>query len=326
MATLADLVSRLRLELGDPAQPFQAQVVSDGITDRYNLPVELIEATDLNVVAGVTELVEGTDYTMDYRGGVLTLINVPVADTVITVQGSFYETFLPADLETFVNTAFVQHTSGRKDSIGLDLTMAKLPGIEDYLVVLLARIEALWAMVTDAAQEIDVRSPDGVTIPVGQRYQQLLGLIATLKAEYKEMAAALNVGLFRVEMFTLRRVSRTTNRLVPIYQTMEYDQISRGFTPHEGPVGTVVTIKGDRFTGATAVTFNGTAATTFTVISDELIQATVPAGATTGRITITTPGGVVESHYAFTVGFGVPQIAMGASAQRLYPPIDDGQL
>ena len=67
-----------------------------------------------------------------------------------------------------------------------------------------------------------------------------------------------------------------------------------------GPVGTSVTISGTNFTGATAVTFNGASAS-FTVTSPTAIQATVPAGATTGPLSVTTPGGTVTSFNAFTV-------------------------
>lgn len=322
MALLTDLVSRLRLELGDTAFPFQAQVVADGLTDRFDLPVEMIEETGLVVAVDGAPLAP-EDFTLDLRAGVLTLEAVPAADSVVVVQGSHYEAFPTPDMETFVNTAFLQHANGRYDDLGLPLTMAELPPVEDYLVVILAQIEALWAMVTDAAQEIDVRSPDGITIPVGQRYQQLMGLIAAKRAMYMELAQALNVGLHRIEMLTLRRVSRTTNRLVPIYQTMEYDQVNKGFVPDHGPEGTVVTIKGEGFTGTTDVLFNGVAAT-FTVVNDRLITTEVPVGATTGRIKIVNPGGETETHHGFTVGYEEPVVHLGAGAQRLYPPIDDG--
>src|SRR5207245_2788420 len=63
-----------------------------------------------------------------------------------------------------------------------------------------------------------------------------------------------------------------------------------GFSPTSGPVGTSVTISGTKLTGATSVTFNGMSAT-FTVTSDTAIQATVPAGATTGPLSVRTRGG-----------------------------------
>lgn len=72
------------------------------------------------------------------------------------------------------------------------------------------------------------------------------------------------------------------------------------FTPASGPVGTTVTITGTAFTGATAVAFHGTAAT-YTVNSATQITATVPAGATTGTISVTTSDGTAASASVFTV-------------------------
>ena len=81
-----------------------------------------------------------------------------------------------------------------------------------------------------------------------------------------------------------------------------------GFAPPGGPVGTPVTITGTSFTGATAVKFNGTAATAFTVNLDTQITATVPSGATTGPISVTTPAGTGASATSFTIG-GTPTIS-----------------
>ena len=73
------------------------------------------------------------------------------------------------------------------------------------------------------------------------------------------------------------------------------------FAPTFGPAGTSVTITGTAFTGATAVSFNGVAAA-FTVSPSGTITTTVPAGATTGPITVTTPGnGPIVTTTRFTV-------------------------
>jgi len=72
------------------------------------------------------------------------------------------------------------------------------------------------------------------------------------------------------------------------------------FSPTSGPVGTQVTINGTSFTGATKVTFGGVKAT-FTLNSDTMITATVPTGAKTGKIQVTTPLGTATSSQDFTV-------------------------
>ncbi len=72
------------------------------------------------------------------------------------------------------------------------------------------------------------------------------------------------------------------------------------FTPASGPVGAGVTISGSGFTGATKVTFHGTAAN-FNVVSSTRITATVPSGATSGSIAVTTPGGTASSSWSFIV-------------------------
>ena len=67
-----------------------------------------------------------------------------------------------------------------------------------------------------------------------------------------------------------------------------------------GKVGAAVTILGNNLTGATAVKFNGTAAT-FTATNTD-IATKVPAGATTGKVTVTTAsGGTLSSNVAFRV-------------------------
>jgi uncharacterized repeat protein (TIGR03803 family) len=70
--------------------------------------------------------------------------------------------------------------------------------------------------------------------------------------------------------------------------------------PTSGKVGGKVIILGNNLTGATAVSFNGTAAT-FTVNSSTAITATVPTGATTGKIEVTTPHATLKSNVLFRI-------------------------
>ena len=71
-------------------------------------------------------------------------------------------------------------------------------------------------------------------------------------------------------------------------------------SPTAGPVGTTVTINGWNFAGASSVTF-GAVAASFAVNTNTSITATVPAGATTGRIAVTTPSGTATSPSDFKV-------------------------
>jgi YD repeat-containing protein len=83
------------------------------------------------------------------------------------------------------------------------------------------------------------------------------------------------------------------------------------FNPKSGPVGTTVTIYGTGFSATASqntVGFNGTAATVTSATATQIV-ASVPAGATTGPITVTAPGGSATSSSPFIVGTpGAPTI------------------
>jgi hypothetical protein len=57
---------------------------------------------------------------------------------------------------------------------------------------------------------------------------------------------------------------------------------------------------GNNLTDATSVTFNGTSAT-FKVVSSTEIRTTVPVGATTGFVKVTTPQKTLKSNVVFRV-------------------------
>ena len=73
------------------------------------------------------------------------------------------------------------------------------------------------------------------------------------------------------------------------------------FTPASGPVGTLVTVTGTDLANTTAVKLNGVAITSYTVVNTATLTFTVPAGATSGLLTVTTPLGTATSATPFTV-------------------------
>jgi hypothetical protein len=86
-----------------------------------------------------------------------------------------------------------------------------------------------------------------------------------------------------------------------------------GVSPNNGPLagGTSVTITGANLTGATSVTFGGTAAS-FTPVSDTQITATSPAGSGTVDVRVTA-GGVTSAitasdHFTYSTGSSVPVV------------------
>jgi hypothetical protein len=83
-------------------------------------------------------------------------------------------------------------------------------------------------------------------------------------------------------------------------------KVSPGF----GPTGTVVRVRGTDFSGATAVSFGATPATSFTVRSGILIEATAPAGEGIVDVTVQTPAGTstvnADDTFRYTAGKGKP--------------------
>ena len=74
--------------------------------------------------------------------------------------------------------------------------------------------------------------------------------------------------------------------------------------PRTAAPGATVTITGTHMLGTTAVTFGGSVATNFVVVSSTRILATVPLGAATGAIILSNPNGTAESA-EFTVRNGI---------------------
>lgn len=73
---------------------------------------------------------------------------------------------------------------------------------------------------------------------------------------------------------------------------------------NSGP-GSTITLLGQNFLGATAVTFNGVAAATFTVTNNTSLSAVVPDNVVSGSVSVTTPAGSAPSSAVF---YGAPRI------------------
>lgn len=223
MATITGLIDRARLEVGDRGTPFSTTTVADGLSSRFELPGKPVDVAALQVFtrtpAGASrKLVPGTDYTLDSANGYVTFPVVPAVGTTIYSTGTSYKYFSPEEWNSFVSTAAAQHLHNRAG-----VTLANLDEVEEYPLALLAAIQALYVLVNDAAAQIDIATPEGVSIPKHQRYEQLMQMLIARQEQYNKLASMLNVGLGRIEMFNLRRVSRMTGRLVPVYQAREID-------------------------------------------------------------------------------------------------------
>lgn len=85
-----------------------------------------------------------------------------------------------------------------------------------------------------------------------------------------------------------------------------------GFSPASGTVGTPITISGTGLNRVTSVSFNGTQATSITGQSAGQLVVQVPAGATTGKIVLSTATGDATTATNFTVLAAAPDLAVSS--------------
>jgi len=223
VANIYDLASRVRLELGDQPKQFSLTFTGDGQTSDFPLAIHPIDPYTLEVYVNSNPVAVTTGYSLEADVGVVHFVHTPPAGSAILIRGLVYRYFTDDDICQFVNTAVTQHTYNRTNGLGSQMTIALIPAVEEYPLAILATIEALWALATDASFDIDIQAPDGVSIPRSERYRQLTQTIQNRWEQYRQLCSALNIGLWRIEMGTLRRISRTTNKLIPVYMAQEID-------------------------------------------------------------------------------------------------------
>lgn len=221
MATLNSLADRLRFEIGDAGKSFVYQFVADGTTNRFLVPYSPIDGPSLIIQVNGVDV--STTVEVEELSGFITFDTTPAAGHTVVVSGTYYRYFLNHEICGFVETAFGQHIANHADAYGRGYTIRTLPGIEEYPVVVYASTLALYTLATDASFDIDITAPDGVMIPRSERYRQLMQMIEERKNQYKELCSQLGIGLYKIDVFTLRRISKTTNNYVPVYLPQEVD-------------------------------------------------------------------------------------------------------
>lgn len=224
MATISNLVDRVRLELGDSGKSFVSQFVADGSTNRFDIHYSPLDATQIYA------RINGVDVTdsiaVEESTGIIVFESVPADGDEVTVSGTYYRYFTAAELENLVTTAVAQHTAHHTDAVGREITVATLPTIDEYPVAIYSTTLALYTLATDASFDIDISAPDGVSIPRSERYRQLMDMVISRQDQYRELCTLLGLGMYKIDVFTLRRISKTTNRYVPVYKPQEVDDRS----------------------------------------------------------------------------------------------------
>lgn len=235
---------RLRRALGDLAEPFR--LTFPGGKDAYEIGRVRISQLQLDLIVDSTvTTIPADDYTLDNAEGTVIFNGPLAANSSLMATGVAFALFDDSEIDEYIEVAVATHTHEREldptryreEGTGFiryvheKMTMANLPLVEEEPLIILATIQAMWDMATDAASDVDVWTAEGTHLPRGQRYEQLMEHIDALQERYNLMSAQLGIGLNRIQIGTLRRVSKQTGRLIPIFREREYDEVGPNSYP-----------------------------------------------------------------------------------------------
>lgn len=226
MATTDAIVERVRLELGDLGKSFVETIIADGTTNRFQLQYNPVTTVGMTIFVNGVNKSSNADSSVEATTGVIVLTQTPAAGHLVVVKGTHYRYFTDSEMATIVGSAVIEHSAKRTDSLGRPIVLDTLPYVEEYPVTLYATTMALYTLATDASFDIDISAPDGVMIPRSERYRQLTEMAQMRHQQYREICSLLGIGLYAIEVLPLRRISKTTNRYVPIYKPQEVDDKS----------------------------------------------------------------------------------------------------
>ena len=222
------------------------QTSFEATTRTYELGHPNIDADVLYIAtntsgASTPTVLASTEYSLDARNGILRLASTPAANKNLMVEGYYYEWVHPTDLKFYTKHAINEHV------YNLSIPLENMSKIVIDTIGISAVVQSLWALLSEYSRDIDVMTSESVHIPGSQRFRMVQSLLEYWQSSYERNARSLNIGINRIEVMNLSRVSRTTNRYVPIYRARElsdYGPIERIFP--ERDTGTIeIEDKGD---------------------------------------------------------------------------------
>jgi hypothetical protein len=223
VADLSTITNIARTYLRDFPKFFQTSF--DVVGRTYELGQINIDADSLWVAvytstSGTASALTSSQYSIDERNGILRLASTYGANTKLLIEGYYYEWVTPADLDFYAQRALEKHLHT------VNLQVSQLADVVINAIGIAAICESLWALMTEYSRDIDVLTSESIHIPASQRFRMVQALLMQWEKEYERHATNLNIGFDRLEVFNLRRVSRTTNRLIPIYKQKEFGDYS----------------------------------------------------------------------------------------------------
>lgn len=235
MATKADVIYVARGYLRDFPRFFQVSFPPAGRTyelgqpnvDKASVWIAYVPNDPTAASASVIEI-SSTSYQVDERNGLIRFSSPIVDASTIMIEGYYYDWLTPEDMEFYAGIAIDLLSHNLSASLN---TVA--PAVVDVMGMF-TLVQALMGLLSEFSRDIDVIASESVHIVASQRFRMVQSLLAYWYDEYKKNAQALNIGLDRIEVLNLRRRSKTTNRLVPIYKEREvgdFSPIERIWTP-----------------------------------------------------------------------------------------------
>jgi len=135
VAVLSDILSRVRLDLGDLQKNFTFTATGDGTTTIFPTGIKPIEIVNLTVTENGNPIGYPYGYTVEQDTGIITFANAPASGATIFIQGVQDRYFLDSELCVFINDAVTEHTYNRVDAYGTQVTLASIPQLRPTLLL-----------------------------------------------------------------------------------------------------------------------------------------------------------------------------------------------